>query len=74
MLYDSATIISCFILLINNMNSLELQKKHAKIYETFFTNNSIVVSAPFLINRSGDLHPDFSGVSIKQKLPLRLYI
>lgn len=56
------------------MNSSELQKRHAKIYEKFFTSNIIVISAPFLINRSGDVHPDFNGVSIKQKLPLRLYL
>lgn len=56
------------------MNSSELQKRHAKVYEDFFVNNTIVVSSPFLINRSGDIHPDFSWVSIKQKIPLRLYI
>lgn len=42
------------------MNSSELQKQQSKVYENFFSSNLLVVSAPLLINWSGDVHSDFS--------------
>jgi hypothetical protein len=33
-----------------------------------------VVSTPFILNRSGDVLNNYSGVSIKQKIPLRMYM
>jgi hypothetical protein len=33
-----------------------------------------VVSAPFVMNWSGDVLNNYSGVSIKQKIPLRIYM
>jgi len=55
------------------MNSKKLIETFPSIYEEFFWRNSIIVSSPLLVNRCDDLFPDFSGVSIKQKIPFRLY-
>lgn|GEM_PF-1376310 len=57
-----------------HMNSRNLKITYAKNYENFFLENSLVFSAPFVMNRSGDLLNNYSGVSIKQKVPLRIYI
>ena len=56
------------------MNSRNLKKTYSKSYENFFLENSLVLSTPFVMNRSGDLLNNYSGVSIKQKVPLRIYI
>ena len=56
------------------MNSRNLKRTYVKTYENFFLENSSVISTPFVMNRSGDLLNNYSGVSIKQKLPLRMYI
>jgi hypothetical protein len=56
------------------MNSRNLKKTYSKSYENFFLENSLVFSTPFVMNRSGDLLNNYSGVSIKQKIPLRIYI
>ena len=58
----------------NLMNSRNLKKTYVKSYEKFFLQNSLVLSAPFVMNRSGDLLNNYSGLSIKQKIPLRMYI
>ncbi len=56
------------------MNSKALKVQHKKIYERFFEEHQIVVSAPFLMTRAGDLSKYYSGITIKQKIPLRLYV
>ena len=56
------------------MNSNEIKRQHRKVYEQFFLENNVVLSAPFVINRSGDVLNNYSGVSIKQKIPLRIYM
>jgi len=56
------------------MNSKTLKTQHKAIYERFFEEHQIVVSAPFLMTRAGDLSKYYSGITIKQKIPLRLYM
>ena len=56
------------------MNSKNLKKTYVQTYEKFFLENQTIVSAPFVINRSGDVLNNYSGVSIKQKIPLRMYM
>ncbi|MEI7918666.1 MAG: hypothetical protein WCH65_00145 [bacterium] len=56
------------------MNSKNLKKTYVQTYEKFFLENQTVISAPFVINRSGDILNNYAGVSIKQKIPLRIYI
>ncbi len=56
------------------MNSKNLKKTYVQTYEKFFLENQTIVSAPFVLNRSGDILNNYSGVSIKQKIPLRLYV
>lgn len=56
------------------MNSKNLKKTYVQTYEKFFFENQTVVSAPFVLNRSGDVLNNYSGVGIKQKIPLRMYI
>jgi galactokinase len=56
------------------MNSKSIKQAHTTVYEQFFQEHQIVVSAPFLMTWAGDLSPYYSGLTIKQKLPLRLYM
>jgi hypothetical protein len=56
------------------MNSSNLKKTYRHAYEQFFLENHVVVSTPFVMNRSGDILNNYSGVSIKQKIPLRMYM
>lgn len=56
------------------MNSKNLKKTYVQTYEKFFLENQTIISAPFVINRSGDILNNYSGVSIKQKIPLRMYM
>lgn len=56
------------------MNSTLIKRQHVKVYEQFFLENSLVVSAPFVMNWSGDVLNNYSGISIKQKIPLRIYM
>lgn len=56
------------------MNSKNLKKTYVQTYEKFFLENQVVVSTPFILNRSGDVLNNYSGVSIKQKIPLRMYM
>lgn len=56
------------------MNSHSIQESHRSIYEKFFTENQVVVSAPFVMNWSWDVLNNYTGVSIKQKIPLRIYM
>lgn len=56
------------------MNSKNLKKTYVQTYERFFLENQMVVSTPFILNRSGDVLNNYSGVSIKQKIPLRMYM
>lgn len=56
------------------MNSRSIQESHRSIYEKFFTENQVIISAPFVMNRSGDVLNNYTGISMKQKLPLRIYI
>ncbi|HCB51431.1 TPA: hypothetical protein DEP21_02540 [Patescibacteria group bacterium] len=55
------------------MNSKNLKKTYVNTYERFFLENEIVISTPFIMNWSGDILNNYSGVGIKQKIPLRLY-
>lgn len=56
------------------MHSRWLQKQYTQIYEGFFTTQQIIFSTPFILSRSGEADAHHSGVSIKQKIPLRMYI
>lgn len=56
------------------MNSQYLQKEHHDLYKSFFGQHTVVISLPFMINWSWDVMSNYSGISIKQKIPLRLYI
>lgn len=56
------------------MNSASIQGAHRSVYEDFFAENQIVISSPFVMNRSGDVLNNYTGISIKQKIPLRMYI
>ncbi len=56
------------------MNSKNLKKTYIQTYEKFFLENQTVISAPFVLSRSGDILHNYSGVSIKQKIPLRIYM
>jgi len=56
------------------MNSKNLKKTYVQTYERFFLENQSIVSTPFILNRSGDVLNNYSGVSVKQKIPLRMYI
>ena len=56
------------------MNSRSIQESHRSVYEKFFTENQVIVSAPFVMNRSWDVLNNYTGVSIKQKIPLRIYM
>ncbi|MCX6824925.1 MAG: hypothetical protein NTY80_01755 [candidate division SR1 bacterium] len=56
------------------MNSKNLKKTYGQTYEKFFLENQTIVSSPFVLNRSGDILNNYSGVGIKQKIPLRMYI
>lgn len=56
------------------MNSKNLKQTYTKTYEKFFLENQTVVSAPFVLNWSGDILNNYSGVSIKQKIPVRMYM
>lgn len=55
------------------MNSKQLQIEFKDVYKKFYHENQIVISTPFVMNRAGDIHSKYSGLSIKQKIPLRLY-
>lgn len=56
------------------MHSKQLKSIHAEVYQKFFMEHQFVASAPFVMNRSGDVLNHYSGISIKQKIPLRIYI
>ncbi len=56
------------------MNSKNLKKTYIQTYEKFFIENQTVISTPFVLSRSGDILNNYSGVNIKQKIPLRLYV
>lgn len=54
------------------MNSSKLIKQYRRLYDNFYLEHSLVISAPLLFDRTGS--NDNSSVSIKQKLPLRVYV
>ncbi len=56
------------------MNTKNLKKTYFHTYESFFIENNFVVSAPFVMNRSWDVLNNYHWVSIKQQVPLRLYM
>lgn len=56
------------------MNTQQLQKDFPEVYEEFFAENEIVLSCPLLVTRCGDYMEGYEGVSIKQKIPLRVYV
>lgn len=56
------------------MNSKNLKKTYIQTYEKFFLENQTIVSSPFVLSRCGDILNNYSGVSIKQKIPLRIYV
>ena len=55
------------------MNSQEIMSRLPDIYQQFFTDHEQVYSMPVSINRIGTSHPNYKGLCIKQKLPLRVY-
>ncbi len=56
------------------MHSKQLQINNTWIYESFFAQQKIIFSAPFVLSRSWDTEAIYSWISIKQKIPLRMYI
>lgn len=56
------------------MNSEKLKASFPSEYRDFFLANPIVISMPLVMTWSGDYSPAFSGLNIKQKLPLRTYV
>lgn len=56
------------------MHTKALKKERLPEYEKFFRTNCVVVSSPFIMNRAGDVLSNYTGINIKQKLPLRLYV
>lgn len=56
------------------MNTKQLQKTFAHVYEQFYAQHKIIFSAPFVFSRVWETSASSSWVSIKQKLPLRMYI
>jgi len=61
-------------LMNSRMNSKQLKNNYREVYESFFQKNQIVLSAPFLMTWAGDLSKSYSGITIKQKIPLRIYL
>ncbi len=55
------------------MNSQEIQWHLPESYQQFFTEHEKVISLPLSINWIGSSHPNYKGLSIKQKLPLRIF-
>lgn len=56
------------------MHSQQLQKSFTHVYEAFFSEHKIIFSSPFLLSRTGDVDAKYNGISIKQKIPLRMYV
>ena len=56
------------------MNSKELRKKFSKVYTDYFSQCSLVVSAPHSFLWSGDFSGFFGGLTITSKIPLRFYL
>lgn len=56
------------------MNSRNLKMTYFQTYERFFIENNVVVSTPFVMNRSGDVLNNYCWIWLKQQLPLRLYM
>lgn len=56
------------------MNGDSLRKSHSDTYARFFSGMDTSYSSPFVINWSGDIFANYRGVSIKQKIPLRMYV
>jgi len=56
------------------MNSEQIKKHYKDIYEQFYLVHDIVLSSPFILNWSGDVLSNFNGISVKQKIPFRMYI
>ncbi len=56
------------------MNSKKLREQHIWTYQQFFWKQNIVVSLPFLMKWCDNVLPEYSGISMKQKIPLRMYV
>jgi len=56
------------------MNSNNLKKTYFHTYERFFVENNVVVSTPFVTNRSWDILSNYCWIGLKQQVPLRLYM
>lgn len=56
------------------MNSRNLKKTYFHTYERFFVENNVVISTPFVMNRSWDVLNNYCGIWLKQQLPLRMYM
>lgn len=56
------------------MNTQKLQKKFPKVYTDFFSRCLTVVSAPHSFLWSGDFSGFYGGLTISNKIPLRIYV
>lgn len=56
------------------MNSKYLIKNNKKTYENFYSSNNYVFSLPLLLNWAWDIYDNYKWISLKQKLPFRIYI
>ena len=55
------------------INSKTLQEKFPEVYREFFQRNEIIISNSVEIPLLHDNSTRFRGISIKQKIPLRIY-
>jgi len=56
------------------MNSKKLKKDFEGEYLEFFQNNGFVISLPLVINWASDIDVNYKGITVKQKIPLRIYL
>ena len=56
------------------MNIRQSKDLHKKVYESFFAQQKIIFSAPFILSWTGDIDTKYCWVAIKQKTTQRMYI
>lgn len=56
------------------MNTKQLQKNFSHVYEQFYAQHKLIYTAPFVFSWVGETTVKSSGVSIKQKLSLKMHL
>ena len=67
-------IMSIFIVDVSEMSTNHLHATHTSSYQSFFADNSIIVSLPLVMHYTQPSHADSNNIFIMQQLPARLYI